>query len=134
MGDRLTDARNSLYAQLVPLLDAGRVSAYPPASVVAPCYWIETATGGQQTAGSATYFVATFPVVAVVDGDVKIQSLTLDEMIARAVDALRKAKTADVLSWQASSLDVGGPTLRAATIQVAVGLVARTLCDPPLTT
>lgn len=130
--DRLTDARNVLFAALSPTLPLGRWSAHPPSSVVAPCGWIETSAASFQSSGNAQILVATFPVVVVADGDVKVQSVSLDQLIATTYDALRKVGT--VVGWSPNSIDVGGPSLRSARIEVSIPITARTLCDPPIIT
>lgn len=128
--DKLTTARQALFDALASVLEDGRVSLYPPAQVVSPCVWIETSRGGLTQSGNSTLLLASFPVVMVVDGDVKPQSLNLDALIARVHDRARTV--GNVNGWSARPIDVGGPTLRAAEMTVDIIITARTLCDPPI--
>jgi hypothetical protein len=128
--DALTDQRQRLFTALQPMLPSGRVWAYPPAQLVAPCVFIETSAGSLTSAGNGTLLLASFPVVVVSDGDTKPSSLGLDELIANAYDLSRTVGSPT--GWQARPLDAGGLTLRAATLTVEMPIAARTLCNPSI--
>ena len=130
MANRLASARQQLYTALVPALPAGRVTSHPPGQLVSPAVYIDTPTGAIQTEGRGQFLVATFPVICVADGAPKPQALSVDDLIAAVWDASRDAGTPS--GWFSYPLDVGGVSLRAATVNVDVPLIGRTLCDPPL--
>lgn len=128
--NRLASARADLFAALKPLLPDGRVTPRVPAQVVAPCIWIEAARLAPEGRGTnSSVLVATFPIVAVVDGSQDAQTVTTDEITARVWDAAEHAG-ATCTDAQPETLDVGGPALRAVTIAAAVTLRGRTLCPP----
>jgi hypothetical protein len=132
MANRLSTARLALFTALGPALAPGRVSLHPPGQLVSPAIYIDTPGGTIATEGRGQFLVATFPVVCVADGAPGPQAASVDELIALVWDLSREVGTAS--GWFSYPLDVGGPSLRAATVNVDVPLVGRTLCDPPLNT
>ena len=132
MANRLASARQALYAALVPALPAGRVSQFPPSQLVSPAVYIDTPAGSIQSEGRGQFLVATFPVVVVADGAPVPQAASVDDLIALVWDFASAAGTPS--GWFSYPLDVGGASLRAATVSVDVPLIGRTLCDPPLNT
>jgi hypothetical protein len=127
----LDDARQRLFEGLKTVLPDGRVSKTTPSSVVAPAVWIETPSLSERAQGNSTFIVATFPVMMAVDGDQRVQVLTLDELTARVWDASR-IERGNPVSSSPSTIDVGGPNLRAATVNVDIVIVSRNLCNTPI--
>lgn len=135
MTSKLEARREELYDALKPLLPEGRVTKYVPAQVVAPCMWIEAARVATNAVGAGgLVMTATFPIVGVVDGSQQNQAATTDEITARMWDAAELVVGATVQDAEPSTLDVGGPELRAVTVNVAVPIRGRGLClpTPPL--
>lgn len=141
--NRLDDAQTRLYTALKTVFDEpfqieddrlvgfsnGRVSAYPPPQVIAPCVWIEPSSGGEQPTGTTAVGlvdVATFPVALVYDGTDRAQLAGLNELVARVWD---KARTVgEPRRWEPRTIDVGGPSLRGVFVDVDMRIGARTLC------
>jgi hypothetical protein len=129
---QLSTARQALFQALVPLMAEGRVTAYPPESVTSPCIYIESPTGALAEVGGATLVRASFAVVAIADGAQRPQVLELDDLVSRIWDACRTVPTANPQSWNGGSVDIGGVMQRAVTINVEITILARTLCDAPM--
>src|SRR3954468_21279296 len=132
MPNRVATARQQLYTALLSALPTGRVALHPPGQLVSPAIYIDTPAGAIATEGRSQFLVATFPVICVADGAPGPQALAVDDLIALVWDLAGDAGTPS--GWFSYALDVGGPSLRAATVSVDVPLIGRTLCDPPLNT
>ena len=150
MTSRLAEARTALHGALVHIFDEpfqveedrlvafsnGRVSAYPPPQVVAPCVWLEQPSGAVGVVGeTATGLIdqARFPITVVYDGLDRAQVAGLDELVARVWDAARTV--GDPIAFAPGPVDVGGPNLRATVVDVEMRIGARTLCgSSPMTT
>lgn len=118
------EARQQIADALAPLL-AGRVHAYRPPTVSAPAIWIDAWTLNVVSDVS----VVTFIVLGIVDGADHAQLAAIDEMGARAWDAVRpsrpkarSARTRDVL--------IDGKTYRGFELFVDAAIRANTLCVP----
>ena len=72
-----------------------------------------------------------FPVVAIYDGADHRQAEALDDLGAALSDAIWRAKGRPVRSFS-SSIDVGGPSLRAVEYQADFTVQGVTLCIPLL--
>lgn len=139
---RLSEARASLHAALSHVLDEpiqleedrlvafspGRVHAYPPGTIAAPCVFIEQPSGqvGTTGAGNVLFDLARFPVAVIYDGTDRAQVAGLDELVARVWDASRAA--GEPVAFTPGPLDTGGPNLRATYVDVEVRIRALTLC------
>jgi hypothetical protein len=148
--NRLDDAQTRLYTALSGVLDEpfqieehrlvgfsnGRVSKYPPPQVVAPCVWIEQATGSIGVVGTTVTGLidqVRFPVTIVYDGADRAQVAGLNELVSRVWDAARTV--GEPIAFTPGPVDVGGPNLRSTVVDVEMRIGARTLCgSSPMTT
>ena len=131
--NQLAQARDGLVSAFTPIMP-GRVGPYPPGTMFTPPYiWIDDHSGASERAGTnSTFWVATFPVWAAVDGDDRAQIALLDDLIARIVDAAEATASMQPRRWGSRELP-DRPRIRAAVIEVAVTVTARTLCPPNIT-
>jgi hypothetical protein len=124
----ISRARTRLYDALV--LGAGapawRVHRTSPAQIAAPSIWLESVELSIDTTQGASFVLATFPVLIVVDGTVRRQIEELDDVLARAWTAA--SSVGEPTTARPQALDVGGPSLRAQVMNVDVLIQARTLC------
>jgi hypothetical protein len=134
----LDDARTELHASIANLaatqgLSTGRVHVVTPDRVDSPCVFIGGTSVDRETVGSpgVTLIVATFPVYCVADGRPSAQTLTLDALIALVWDAAL-AIGVTPLDARPTAIDVGGPSLRGAVVQIETTMRAVTLCAPLL--
>lgn len=134
--DRLSTARTALFAALTPVVP-GRVAPYPPARkahIVLPYVWIDQPRLAVPNFGTNTRMtVATFPVYVGYDGDVRAQVAGLDELVAQVWDACMGVAGASPTSGEATTVDVGGTSLRATIVRVDVTVGAYSLCLPTVT-
>jgi hypothetical protein len=75
--------------------------------------------------------VVGLPVYLVADGRPSAQTLTLDDMISLAWDAALDIGARPV-DARPAPIDVGGPNMRGAIVQVETTIRALTLCAPVL--
>jgi hypothetical protein len=134
----LDDVRSELHASIANLatahaLGANRVHIVTPDRVDAPCLFIGGTSVDRENVGNpgVTLIIATLPVFCVADGRPSAQTLTLDNMIALVWDAALAIGSTPV-DARPTSLDVGGPHLRGAVVQVESTMRAVTLCAPIL--
>jgi len=138
MGCRVTtavsEARTTLHSalQTVAVMQWWRVHRVIPDQIAAPTIYIDSVELAREPFNDATFIVATFPIVMVVDGAVRAQVETLDDMIAHVWDAA--SAVGEPSRTRPFSLDAGGPSLRAHTMDVDMPLLARTLCPETLVT
>jgi len=120
----IADARTALHVELVAAFTVTpwRVHRTTPAMVTAPSVWIDSVS--LDTDGP--FVVATFPIVIVVDGAVRPQVEALDDKLALVWTVAERVGLPQTARPQ--SLDVGGASLRAHTLDVQIPLDARTLC------
>lgn len=138
---RLSDARATLYGELVHVVDepvngltlsTGRVHQWPAPQPNAPCVWIEQPAGvltdiGRQ--GTVWVNTVTFPVAVVFDGADRAQVGGLDELVARVWDRAWAAGARPV-RFRPGPIDVGGPSLRATYVDVEMTVTSVTFCYP----
>ena len=125
---KISEARTGLYEALTAAIAAvWRVHRTPPVNPAAPCVWIgpyvQNLTGPTIT--------ISFPVVAIYDGADHRQVDALDDLGATLSDAIWRAKGRPVRSLS-TSIDVGGPSLRAIEYQADFTVQGVTLCTPLL--
>lgn len=147
--NRLDDAQSRLYGALGGVFDEpfqveedrlvgfsnDRVSKYPPPQPVAPCVWIEQASGATGVTGATAGLVdlVRFPVTVVYDGADRAQVAGLNELVSRVWDAARTV--GDPIAFTPGPVDAGGPNLRSTVVDVEMRIGARTLCgSSPMTT
>ena len=119
----IADARTVLYDTLtLAVTEWWRVHRTTPDTIAAPCMWIDSVSLDTD----APFVVATFPVVVVVDGTNRRQVEALDDTLAVVWTAAEQVGLPQTARPQ--SLDVGGTSLRAHTLDVQIALDARTLC------
>jgi hypothetical protein len=125
---KISEARTGLYTALTGAIAAvWRVHRTPPVNPAAPCVWI----GPYQQQLNGPAITISFPVVAIYDGADHRQVEALDDLGAALSDAIWKAKGRPVRSFS-SSIDVGGPSLRAVEYQADFTVQGVTLCTPLL--
>lgn len=128
------DARAALYAALVasPYLGgADRVHRYKPRTIATPAVWVGDVTSFGRTVDGFNELALEFELVAVVDGDDTAALELLDTLADALVDAATAAG-ATLASRRPTTLDVGGPQLRAVAVFADYPVHAPTLC-PPIT-
>lgn len=129
-----SDARHTLWTALTEgAAVPWRIHEWTPDQVVAPAVFIGDPTLDRTTVGTpgVSVVVATFPVYAVADGAPEAQSRKRDEMTAFIWDAAF-ACGASPDNSRPTAIDVGGPSLRGAVVQVDMTIRALTLCAPTL--
>ena len=133
MSSAVSDARTKLYDALTGELveSPWRVHRTSPAQIAAPSVYVDAVELGRDTATGVGIIVATFPVVAVVDGTVRRQVEELDDLLARIWTAALRSGL-EPSDSRAMALDVGGANLRAHVVRVDVYLAAVALCPPSL--
>ena len=128
MPSKIAEARTSLYDALQgAALAPWRVHRVPPSNPPAPCVWVGPYV--QNLNGPA--IIISFPVVAVYDGVDRRQVEALDDLGAAISDAIWRAKGRPVRSF-ASTIQLGGPSLRAIEYQADFTVQGVTLCMPAL--
>lgn len=127
----VSDARTTLYdALVVELADwPWRVHRVVPTQLVAPSVFLDSV----EVVNESPMTTATFPVVVVVDGLERRQVEQLDDLVAHIWDAAYRAHGQPRESHP-TSLDVGGPNLRAQVVRVDMTIPACTLTLPALAT
>lgn len=125
------DARAALHASLAlsPLLPDGRVHRYSPKSLAAPVVYVGDLTQFPRTDDGFRETTLQFEVVIVVDGADVAQRQALDVYGDAVVDAAAAAGFS-LAARRATTLDVGGPNLRAVTVFVEYPIAAPTMCPP----
>jgi len=123
------EARAILFAalELHPAIGDGRAHRYVPRQIATPAVWVGDALMFPRTVDGFAELVIQLEVVAVVDGDDTAARQALDELGDAVVDAALGAGFA-LANRRPSTLDVGGPTLRAVTAFVEYPVHAFTLC------
>ena len=126
----ISAARTKLYNALVPIAarmpGAWRVHRVIPAQIAAPTIWIESVELATQSTSGFPMLTATFPVYVVVDGTVAKQIEQLDDLIAMVWQSASTVGDPD--DARPTSLDVGGPSLRAHALRIGIPIGAPTLC------
>ena len=127
----VSEARTTLYDALtVELADwPWRVHRVVPAQLVAPSVFLDS----HELLNEAPMTTVTFPVVVVVDGLERRQVEQLDDLVAHIWDAAYRAQGQPRESVP-TTLDVGGPNLRAQRVRVDMTIPACTLTLPVLAT
>jgi hypothetical protein len=127
MTSAIADAREAIAQAILArpdLLPAWRVHRYPPATIAAPCVWIDSPA----LARDVLYVAASFPVVLVVDGTDQAQLRQLDDVMAVLWDATNQVDGMEATDATPVLRDVGGPTLRAVQLTVTHALGLAALC------
>jgi hypothetical protein len=124
------DARQTLVDAIAGVLP-GRTSPYPPGpAFTAPYVWVDVSAGRTERSGErSTIIKAFFPVWVAVDGADRAQVALLDDVVARVWDACETVAGLSPQSWNPRDIR-DRPTLRAAVIDVAATITARTLSSP----
>lgn len=136
--------RAEIATALEVVLPDGRFSAYPRplTRAVAPAGWIEQPTGTEQAVpdGRAKQIVATFPVWFVYDGSDEAQVAGLDDVIAKAWQALVPLAQIHPRRWRPATLpattnpttgETVTPPWRAVVLEVEATILAVSFCPPP---
>lgn len=133
--NRLADSRDRIFNLLSGVvMSAWHVHQYIPPQVVTPCVWIDSYRASWSTE-RARFVTVAWNVNFLADGDDEQQLVDLDEIVARAWDALdRPAERLAVESVDNRSIDIGGPFTRAAVLTVNANILAATLCPNGLVT
>ena len=128
--DQLTTALRDRFAG-TPI--AERVHRVTPDRVDPPCVFLGGSSLTALTIGTpgVRAIIVTLPVYLVASGQPSAQTAQLDEMTARAWDAALSIG-ADPSDARPTSIDVGGPNLRGAVVQVDMTVRALSLCTPTL--
>jgi hypothetical protein len=125
---KISEARTTLYTALQGVAESPwRVHRVPPANPAPPCVWI----GPYEQNLLGPSINISFPVVAVYDGADRRQVEALDDLGASVSDAIWKAKGRPTRSF-ASTIDVGGRSLRAVEYTAEFSVQGVTLCIPLL--
>ena len=125
---KISEARTALHTALTgALATVWRVHRTPPVNPAAPCVWI----GPYVQNLNGPSITISFPVVAIYDGADHRQVDGLDDLGAAMSDAIWRAKGRPIRSFS-SSIDVGGPSLRAIEYQADFTVQGVTLCMPQL--
>ena len=129
MTSKISDARSALHAALQDVAAAPwRVHRVPPANPVAtPCVWV----GPYIQNLNGPSITISFPVIAVYDGADRAQVEGLDDLGAAISDAIWRAKGRPIRSFS-TTIEVGGPSLRAIEYQADFTVQGVTLCMPQL--
>lgn len=129
MADRITDSRARLFAALVPLLPAGRVSKYVPKQVVSPCIWIERHSWASTREQNVAVVALSWRIVVATDADG--DQAQLDVLSSKVYDVATRARFRPLFA-DFQNVDVGGASTTALVVTVDEAVAATTFCPPPL--
>jgi hypothetical protein len=126
----VAQARTDLYEALKTVTpSAWRIHRCAPPLITAPVVFIDSPSIATQQPGIVS---VAFPVVMVVDGNVRAQLEQLDELLSAVWSAASRVGVPT--SSTPTALDIGGPSLRAQVLNVEISMAAVTLCASSLVT